>query len=423
MAEKDIIKMSQKELKRLHVIHQLIDKHLKQYEAAKLLSLSTRQIRRITNKIKAEGDEALIHKSRGEPSHHAFPQTLKQKVLKLYKTKYPDFGPTLAGEKLFEIHKIKLSDETLRLWLLKENLWQPRRKRKKHRQWRERKHHSGEMIQMDGSHHQWFEARGEKCVLMGYIDDATGKVYARFYKYEGIRPAMDSLKRYITRYGIPYSVYLDRHSTYKSTREPTTLEELNQTELLTHFSSSAKALGIEVIHANSPQAKGRIERLFNTLQDRLVKELRLRKINTIAKANQFLGCYLVSFNKRFSQQPLEKADLHRRLPKTVNLDQIFSIRYERALRNDSTIIHHKRLYQIQEPIAASKVTIEHRLNGRIFITHQGSQLKYKQITHRLPVPKKPYLLKDRKTYTPPPGHPWRREATMICVRKKHQTKT
>ena len=299
MAGKDIITMTQEELKRLHIVQKVLGKGLKQVEAAEKLGLSYRQTKRITKRVKEEGDKGIIHKSRGQPSSNKILNRIKEKTIRLCRGKYKGFGPTLASEKLFEIEKIKLSDETLRNWLTKEGLWQRVRKSKKHRQWRERKQHFGEMIQLDGSHHDWFEGRNsEWCVLMGYIDDATSNKFGRFYEYEGTTPAFDSLKRYIKRYGIPHSIYLDRYSTYKSTAKPTIEDELNNREHLSQFERAAKELKITVIHANSAPAKGRIERLFKTFQDRVVKEMRLRNVKTIEDANKFLVQYLPIYNKR-----------------------------------------------------------------------------------------------------------------------------
>src|SRR5271157_6226293 len=206
--------LRQRELKRLHVIHKVLEGTITQTEAAELISLTERQIRRIVKRIREEGDEGIRHKSRGRPSHRKLP--FKQRIVQLYRSTYPDFGPTLFTEKLQERESITVSRETVRTWLMEEGVWQKHRKRKTHRQWRERKDHYGEMLQMDGSHHDWFEGRGPECVLMGYIDDATGRAYGRFYEYEGTIPAMDSFTRYTTKHGVPMSVYLDKRTTYKS---------------------------------------------------------------------------------------------------------------------------------------------------------------------------------------------------------------
>ncbi len=207
----------QGELKRLHVIQKVLERVIKQVEAAEILLLSSRQIGRIVKRIKIEGDKGIIHKSRGKPSNRRIPGKIRDRVIKLYRTQYQDFGPTLASEKLLEREGIGINDETLRRWLIETGDWKKTRKHRGHRRWRERKPHYGEMVQMDGSHHDWFEGRGPCCVLMGYIDDATGTVFGRFYDYEGTIPAMDSFKRYVKKYGLPMKVYLDKHTTYRST--------------------------------------------------------------------------------------------------------------------------------------------------------------------------------------------------------------
>ena len=375
MAE-DIIQMSLKELKRLPVLQNLTNKKLAQNHAAGLLGLTVRQVRRIQKRFQEEGERGLLHHSRGKPSNHRHPH--KDRILKIYEERYSDFGPTLAAEKFFELNHLRLSDETLRLWLIERGLWQTRRARK-HRRWRERKPCLGQMIQMDGSHHDWFEGRGPKCVLMGYIDDATNRRYARFYEYEGVFPAMDSLKRYIKRYGIPQSIYLDKHTTYRSPVKPTREDELYDRRHLSQFERSAKELGIELIHADSPEAKGRVERDFKTYQDRLVKEMRLRGIRTIPEANAFLPVFLVPHNKRFKAEPKDSADLHRSVPKGCDLDAVLCIKTERFLRNDFTVLYDKSIYQILDKVRVKNVVVEERANGRLFITANGRRLRYKKI--------------------------------------------
>jgi len=251
---------------------------------------------------------------------------------------------------------------------------------------------------------------------MGYIDDATGKAFARFYDYEGTIPAMDSFKRYSKKYGLPMSVYLDRHSTYKSTAKPTIEDELNDVEPLSQFERALKELGVEVIHAHSPQAKGRIERLFGTLQDRVVKEMRLRGIRTIEEGNRFLAEYLPLYNRRFSVCPKEKGNFHRPLPKGLDLDTILCMKTDRALRNDFTVAHNKKLYQIEDTIGqratsgkASRVVVQDRIDGSMIITYKGRSLRFKQISAR-PVRENrdPVVVRKKKPYIPPADHPWRR---------------
>jgi len=409
MAGEDMIMIRQGELKRLHVIQKVLERVIKQGEAAEILSLSGRQIRRIVKRIRDEGNRGVIHKSRGRPSNRRIPHKIRDRVIRLYRAQYKGFGPTLASEKLLERDRIGISDETLRRWLIEAGDWKKSRKRGRHRQWRERKHHAGEMVQMDGSHHAWFEDRGDPCVLMSYIDDANGEAFARFYGYEGTIPAMDSFKRYIKKKGLPMKVYLDKHSTYKSTAKPTIEDELNDVAPLSEFERALRELGVEVSHAHSPQAKGRIERLFRTLQDRLVKEMRLRGIRTIEEGNQFLEEYLPLYNKRFSVYPKEKDDFHRPLPKGVDLDAILCIKTERALRNDFTVAHHRKLYQVEETIKASKVMVQDRIDGSMVMVHQDRALRFKEITERpLREKKQPVVARRRKSYIPPADHPWRR---------------
>ncbi len=407
MAGKDIIAMTQEELKRLHIIRKALDKSITQVEAAGIIGVCLRQAQRILKAVKVEGDKGVIHKSRGRLSNSALPDKIKDKALKLYKEKYHDFGPTLGSEKLFEIDKIKLNDETLRLWLLQAGIAYKKRKKRPHRQWRERKHSFGEMIQMDGSHHNWFEGRGPACVLMGYIDDATGRPFARFYPYEGTLPAMDSFKRYIEKHGVPASLYLDKHPTYKSTKKQTIEEELDNAEPLSQFSRAAKELGVDVIYADSPQAKGRIERLFNTFQNRLIKEMRLRGIKSSEEGNRFLTYYLSRYARRFAVVPANDTDLHRPLPQRVDLDAVFCVKTIRVLRNDFTVVYNGKLYQVEDNPNTTKVTVEERANGSMHISYRSTDLKFKEIAARpkkqeknLRVPKAPYI--------PPRTAAWRR---------------
>jgi transposase len=409
MAGKGIIMATQEELRRLHVIEKVLEGGLKQVEAAEILSLSSRHIRRVVKRVKKEGQRGIVHRSRGRPSNRKIADQLKDKVIKLYRGRYKDFGPTLASEKLLERDGVSISDETLRRWLIEAGDWKRVRKRRRHRQWRERKGHRGEMVQIDGSHHAWFEDRGEPCVLMGYIDDATGDVFGRFYDYEGTMPAMDSLKRYIRRRGLPLKVYLDGHSTYKSTAKPTIQDELEGVEPLSEFERALKELGVEVSHAHSPQAKGRIERLFRTFQDRVIKEMRLRGVRTIEEGNRFLAEYLPVYNKRFSVRPREKDDLHRALPKGMDLDAILCMKTERTLRNDFTVAHNHKLYQIEEATRASKVIVQDRMDGSMRITYQGQALRFREIAERpIRENKQLVLRRRRRTYIPPADHPWRR---------------
>jgi hypothetical protein len=410
MAGKDIIEMRLKELKRLKVIHEAIEKHITQETAASLIGVTERQIRRIIKAVREEGDKGIIHKSRGKTSHRRIPEKVKNRTLKLYKKKYHDFGPTLASEKLLELDKITISDESLRKWLMEEGIWKRRRKRSVHKQWRQRKACFGEMVQMDGSDHDWLEGRGVELVLMGYIDDATNTTFAKFYDYEGTIPAMDSFHGYIKKYGIPQSLYLDRHTTYKSPRKLTPEEELEGIpRALSQFERALLELGVKVIHAYSPQAKGRVERLFGVLQDRLVKEMRLRGIKTKQEANDFLQEYLPLFNRQFSIPAANDTDVHVELPKYFNANKALCIRTERTVKNDHTIVLNTNMYQIKDNVTTKKVTVEERMDGSFHVMSKGVSLKYREITER---PRKVQIAQDQRVHNRPPiplkNHPWRR---------------
>lgn len=423
MVAEEILTMSQKELKRLHIIRKAIEKGITQQGAAELLEISERQVRRIIKRVRIEADKGVIHRSRGKVSHRATSGAIKKKILGFCRGVYSGFNPTFASEKLFERNKIIISRETLRQWFIAGGIRYEKRKARPHRQWRERKQHYGEMVQMDGSHHNWFEGRSRPCVLMGYIDDATSKVYARFYAYEGTIPAMDSFKRYIVKHGIPASIYLDRHAAYKSKGKATIEEELAGREPMSEFERALDDLGVRVIFAQSAPAKGRIERLFKTFQDRLIKEMRLRRIKSIPEGNTFLRQYLPVFNKRFGVLAAENEDLHRRLPVGIDLDGVFSLRTPRALRNDFTVVHEGKMYQIEDTIRTDKVIVEERSNGALVITHKGRALQYRQIAQRpikerkqVEVPKAPIQLRDNpwRHFRLPGSHPAKKEEEVFA---------
>ena len=411
MAEKDIIVMSQKEVNRLYVIRQTLDRAITQDQAARILGVTGRQVRRIAKSVRLSGAVGIQHKSRGKRAHNRIADTIRDKAIAFCRDRYREFGPTLASEKLQAHHKITVSVETLRGWFQEEHVPYRGRKKRPHRQWREQKAHRGEMVQMDGSHHDWFEGRGPWCVLMGYVDDATGRVYARFYEYEGTLPAMDGFKRYIRLYGLPQSIYLDRHSTYKTTAKQTIEEELGDIQPMSHFEKSLAELGVTVIHAYSPQAKGRVERLFGTFQDRVVKEMRLAGATNIAEGNAFLESYLPEFNSKYATQAAGQSDFHRPIVNRRALDTILAIKTERALRNDFTVAHEKKLYQVMSNIRAKKVLVEERTDGTMRILHNGRQLRYKEIVAR-PVKEEKTAARSRRLVINKPleSHPWKSPA-------------
>jgi len=408
---KDILMMTRQEIQRYQIIRKVLDRQIDQQEASEVLKLSDRQVRRIVKRVRAEGESGVVNRLRGRPGNRGIKGSLKQKILRMYRSCYEGFGPTLASEKLLERDGLKVCDETLRLWLIQEALWQakPRRVRKS-LSWRERKHHFGEMVQLDGSHHDWLEGRGPGLVLMGYIDDATGRFYGRFYGYEGTMPALDSLKGYIRRNGIPRSLYLDRHSTYKTNKKYTYTDwPFRDKQELTQFGRACRQLGIELIYAHTPQAKGRVERVFETLQDRLTKELRLAKAATCKQANILLERYLDSFNNKFQVEPKRRGDLHRPADKRISLDDILSVQTPRSLRNDRTVLHNKRWYQVLNRTRAANVMVYEYLNGRMAIKHGNNRLEYRSIegpVARSPIPRV-RRFRGRRIYVPPKDSYWR----------------
>ncbi len=418
MVGEDKVVMSIKELRRLSVVRQAMQKKMTQRAAGEALGLSERQLRRLIRRIRAEGEAGIAHRGRGKGSNRGLAAKRKAEILRLYKRQYADFGPTLAAEKLLERDQIAVSDETLRQWLLAEGIDHFRRRARPHRAWRQRRSYMGELIQMDGSHHRWFEGRGPKCVLMAYIDDASSRVQAQFYEYEGTIPAMDSFKGYVKRYGIPLAVYADKHTTYKSPAKATLSEQLEGRTPESQFERALGELGVQMIHAHSPQAKGRVERLFKTFQDRLVKEMRLAGISSIEAANRFLLGYLPIYNRRFSVRTVEGANLHRSSPGLRALDRILCIKTERALRRDFTVAHDRKLYQIEDNLRAHQVTVEEQLDGTMRITHQGQPLGYRQITTRpLRAHETPKSPSQRPRTKPSPQHPWKKHP---WLRKKKE---
>lgn len=378
---KEILEMDGKDRKRLHVIRKVLEHEVKQRKAAELLGLSDRQIRRLVCGVRSQGDSSIIHKLRGQPSNRRKDEGFQKKVLENYVKKYQGFGPTFAAEKLSKDVGVKVSGETLRIWLKRKDIPYPSRRARPHRHWRKRKSHFGEMIQLDGSHHDWLEGRGPRLVLMGYIDDATSEVFARFYDSEDNFSVLDSFTRYARRNGLPCKIYCDRHAVYKAERRsPNILEQLEGLdEGRTNFQRALKELDVELIHAYSPQAKGRIERLFRTLQDRLVKEMRLAGICTKSDANRFLEKYLPNFNKRYRVPAEQKVNLHRKLSNDIDLRQILCIKENRTVKNDFTVQFAGKFYQIKDRIRARDISVQIWLDSSLHFSCQGKELRYQEI--------------------------------------------
>ena len=377
-AAPDRIPMSQHERDTLKVMHRLLAGDLTQLEAARLLRLGTRQVRRIQRRLETEGDSAVVHRLRGRPSNRRADPALRDKVLQAYRRDFPDFGPTFAAEKLAE-RGLVVSPETLRQWLLAEGLWRRRRRRDPHRRRRPRRECLGELVQMDTSLHDWTEGRGEPMVLVNMIDDATSRVLSGFYPAETVEAHFDLLGRWLRRYGRPLALYTDRDSIFeyqdKGKGDP---------DGLTQFGRALRELDIELILARSPQAKGRVERFFETAQDRWVKELRLAGVTTRAQANALAEVRLVpEFNRRFAVKPASAADAHRPLGAGHNLAAILSVQHERVVSNDYTVRLHNRVYQVGKPaypgLRKGRVVVELRLDGTMALRFKGRYLSFAEV--------------------------------------------
>lgn len=413
----ELITMSSLELSRHQVISKIFDKKINGTEAARQLNLSVRQIKRLKVKVKKYGARGLIHGNRGKSSNRKLSNVIIKRAKYFLNKYYPDFGPTFASEKLLENHRLKISSEKVRRIMIEAELWKPRSKKKnqEHRNWRPRKECFGEMQQFDGSYHNWFENRAPKCCLLASIDDATGKItQARFDSNEGVVPVFKFWKRYVKALGKPINIYLDRYSTYKNNFR----HLLDDAKILTQFQRAMQDLDINVIHAQSCQAKGRIEKLFHTLQDRLVKELRLENISTIKEANEFLEkVFIPKFNSKFSVMPSKNKDLHKSLTKIDqgNLDKIFSIQDQRQVNNDFTISYQSKWYQLNEAqptlvCRQDKVQVAKDLTENISVSLRGKQLNFQSLPERprKVIMKVTALTKIKTAWKPPVNHPWRR---------------
>ena len=409
------IKITMKESARYDTVKQLIDGQISEEEARKMMKLkSVRQVRRIKKRVKKEGLVGIAHRSRGKPSNRKLNAQFIQKIMSMVKSKYHDFKPGFAAEKLWENHQMRISSESLRQLMIKEDLWTPKARRNpgKRHVWRDRKDNFGEMQQFDGSYHDWLENGMEACLLAS-IDDATGKItHAKFDKNEGVVAVFKFWLEYFERHGLPVSIYLDKFSTYKINHP----SAVDNKDLKTQFERAMGQVGVKPITAHSAEAKGRVERLFGTLQDRLVKELRLNNIKTIEAANQFLEEYIPKFNAKFAVIPKKRSDLHRATGKEINekLPQIFSIQSTRKVMNDYTIMFKNRFLQLAEkqPTGVFKkdtVIIEEHLNDDIKVRLKDHYLNYDFLPAR---PKKMdipvvALTKNKAPWTPPANHPWR----------------
>ena len=376
--EKDLISMSRRERDVLKVMSVVLKGERTQEEAARLLGRSVRQIRRIQRRLENQKDGGVVHRLRGRPSNHRLEPSVKAVALKVYRQQLMGFGPTLAWEKLSE-QGHEMSARALHLWLVEAGLWQVTRRRDRHRSRRERRACFGEMVQADGSEHDWLDGRGPRMVLLGMIDDATGKILVRFYESETTEAYMDLLERYIRLHGRPVSWYSDRDSVFRAESK-----EDRERSVPTQFSRALGELGIELILANSPQAKGRIERLWGTLQDRWVKELRLAKVRSMQAANDLVEKKLqAEFNRRFAVKAASMNDAHRPMGMGLDLHAILSHQEKRVVANDYTIRLENQVYQLLPPAwpgeRGGQVIVEKRLDGSMRIRFRKRYLEYKRI--------------------------------------------
>lgn len=419
MQGEDLMKVRPRDLDRLKVIREVLERRLKQRQAAELLQISVRQIRKLVRRVRQQGNAGIVHGLRGKPSNRRLAKGVIERAVKLVRERYDDFGPTLANEKLRQVHKIEVSTSALRKALIQGGVWTVARRRSKHRAWRQRRACLGEMVQVDGSTHRWFEQRGETCVLIAYIDDATSRLlYAEFVESEDTPTLLRTTRMYLERYGRPVSWYVDKDSIYKVNRQATIEEQLRDSGPLTQFTRAMGELDIRVITAHSPQAKGRVERLFGTLQDRLVKELRLAGIATIAEANSFLTAqFLAQYNERFAIEPRNATDAHRALRETDVLQQILSIRSERTLTNDFTVQFQSERFQLlaDQPVRLAprdKIVVESRLDGSTHLQAKGHYLNHERAGQKragaITRPEVQAQAKARKSSKPAADHPWRR---------------
>ncbi|MBN7807786.1 MULTISPECIES: ISNCY family transposase [Agrobacterium] len=375
-----LITMSQKELHRLELIQKIRDERLSVVQAADRLDLSRSQVHRLLQAYDRDGPAGLVSKKRSRPSNRRHSEEFRNAALDLIRERYLDFGPTLAREKLIELHRISVAKETLRQWMTEAGIWISRQERKKRVfQPRGRRDCFGELVQIDGSHHWWFESRGPKCALLVYIDDATGKLlHLRFVGSENTFDYLHATKAYLQQWGKPLAFYSDKHGVFRSLHA----SKKDRTSGLTQFGRALYELNIDIICANTPQAKGRVERANQTLQDRLVKEMRLRGISTIEEANAYAPEFILDFNARFGKEPRNPKDMHRPLADHENLDGAMCRKEVRTLSQSLTLRYDKVLFildptEISRPLAGQKVIVCDYPDGRLEIMYESFALHYR----------------------------------------------
>ena len=413
--------MSGSERERLKIMAGVAEEEVTLVAAAGLMGVCYRQSKRIWRRYQDEGDAGLVHRLRGKASARRKPPALREQVLALCgEERYEGFGPTLMAEHLLKA-ELEVDHETLRRWRMATGQHTVRRRKQKHRQWRERKPCFGEMVQLDGSHHDWFEGRAPKCVLMVMVDDATNRMYCRFFEEETTRASYDVLEGWIKKHGLPGSLYVDRDSLYRCEGVASIAEQLAGKEPQTQFGRAMEQLGIELILANSPQAKGRVERMNGTLQDRLVKEMRLLGIKDMEGANRFLdGKYLRAFNRKFGRPAASPLAAHRK--NTQRLQEVLSWEVERVVQGDWTVACEGKRYQLDRrhealSLVRRKVIVRTLRNGQVQLVYRGAALKWRLLPADRVRPLRPVKEAQaaRKAKPKPAGktpaanHPWRRD--------------
>ena len=373
-----VITMSRTELSRLRVMIDLADGRTRVEDAATLMGLQRRQVYRLLDAFRAHGPDALISKRRDKPSNRAHGATFRQTCLAIVRERYEDFGPTLAAEKLVEVHGLPIGVETLRQWMIDDGIWVRRRDRNKRvYQPRHRRDCLGELVQVDGCEHWWFEERGPQCTLLVFVDDATSRLmHLSFVASESAFSYFQATRAYLEDHGKPIALYSDKHSVFR-TNKPAQAEGG-----MTQFGRALHEFNIDILCANAPQSKGRVERAHKTLQDRLVKELRLAGANDVEAGNALLPAFMADYNRRFAKPARNEKDLHRPLAPLDNLDSSFAWRVERTVTNSLTV-QYDRVMFILEPndttraLARKKVTVYDFPDGRIEVRHQGLALPYR----------------------------------------------
>ncbi len=413
--------MSKKELQRGGVLARVKAGGLRLTDGAVLMRVSYRQAKRLWKRYQAGGVARLKHANAGRTSNRARPAKQRQKILQKVEEKYAGFGPTLAAEHLGMEDRLAVHPETLRRWMLCAGLWKRARQRKQHRRRRERRAHFGELVQMDGSFHDWYQGRTGKACLMNMVDDATSTVEAGLGEGETIWAAAGVLRQWIEKYGVPLALYTDWKNVY--VREPTEKEQLHGKVPVTQFGRMCQKLDIRIIAANSPQAKGRVERGNGTHQDRLIKKMGRKKIRTHQAANRFLQEeYLAQHNTRFAREPASPQDYHRKPPAARELEQVFCLETERSISNDWVVRYENRYFQLERtsdyPPRQAKLTVCEWEDGRTEIRYKGKARRHHEIEAPQPPPAAIRLLdKPPKPshWKPPASHPWRKPASTTAM--------